>query len=307
MNTYISRQMTNIIKGLAIFFVVFGHLGIIKNAGSWGVGLFLIISGYGLTVSFFNKGFKKFFSKKFKHICIPYIAITCLWITIDKLCGTNYSFFQILFSIFCVNVNSVIDPTMWYIPFIFIWYFIFYLIFKNINSNMFRVITLFILAIVLIPLVKSNLFNPDVGAVLYIFQFPLGVLIAIIFNKTNVLKYGNTKNILSFIAIICSVVAISTYGKINNSIIYFINMNAVCYITIFLISIVKINTSFFEKLGEISYEIYLVEFVFIVKYNFIFMTIKNKIISTICYLMFIILMAMVIKKFFIYIYNKVNL
>lgn len=45
---YISRNNTNILKGIAIFFVLFGHMGYIDNGGAWGVHIFLIISGYGV-------------------------------------------------------------------------------------------------------------------------------------------------------------------------------------------------------------------------------------------------------------------
>ena len=75
-----SKDVTNIIKGIAILIIVLGHAGnripgsrILTPLGAVGVGMFLICSGYGLEKSYIKNGLSEFWSN-----CMGFICLGCL-------------------------------------------------------------------------------------------------------------------------------------------------------------------------------------------------------------------------------------
>lgn len=64
LNNYFSKHTTNNLKAVAIILVILGHLGFINKSGAWGVGIFLLLSGYGLTQSYIKSGNYRFLSRK---------------------------------------------------------------------------------------------------------------------------------------------------------------------------------------------------------------------------------------------------
>lgn len=203
-----------------------------------------------------------------------------------------------MLSLFGINTNPLIDPTMWYIPFIFIWYVTFYMVFNKVKSNLLRILSLLIIAIVLVPFATSDLWNKGVGVVLYIFYFPVGVVLAIFSKSISVINKRYIKYICLVIIAVSSFIIIKTYGRVNNTITYFINIAAVSCAIILVFFLTEIKSRFFYCLGKISYEIYLIEFIFIVKYNFIFKNIQNRFLSVSYYLVLIIVFSLSMKKVF---------
>lgn len=45
---FFTRECSTALKSVAIVLVIFGHRGLIDCAGSWGVLIFLALSGYGI-------------------------------------------------------------------------------------------------------------------------------------------------------------------------------------------------------------------------------------------------------------------
>lgn len=77
-----SKDVTNIIKGIAILMIVLGHAGnripgarVLTPLGAVGVGLFLICSGYGLEKSYIKNGLSKYWTKKLYGIYMPWVLI----------------------------------------------------------------------------------------------------------------------------------------------------------------------------------------------------------------------------------------
>lgn len=78
-------QSTNCIKGIAILFILIGHISgtfhtvVFTPLPALGVSLFLMCSGYGLSESYNSKGLNKFWGKKITRVLLPYaIVITLL-------------------------------------------------------------------------------------------------------------------------------------------------------------------------------------------------------------------------------------
>lgn len=270
---FLNRTCTSELKGISILLVILGHLKLIHFAGAWGVSTFLILSGFGLTRSYLKNGLDNFFMNKFKKIMIPYVLITIFWIIIDEfILGKKYAFFNILFSLLGLNFHTTIDLSMWYITFQLLWYCSFFIVFSLKISNFFRMLFLFFFSIFL--LFCKDIFTPESGAILYVFQFPLGVILGIYYEKLE--RFGIKQLRISFLLL--SILFFSIFTIVLNDIWHYSFYYGLANITfsIGLICIISFLTTYRLRLplllfiGSISFELYLLEYVFIWKYNIIF-------------------------------------
>lgn len=288
MNKKISYTQTNIIKGIAILLVLLGHLNIVDKGGCYGVTLFLFISGYGLMCSYKKNGLFQFWKKRIKGVWIPYLLITILWIVIDYFLGIKYNLTTIFSSLF--GLNNIIDITMWYIKYLIYWYLLFYLIFKYVKNNSFKIISLMISAIFCFLLCKIDFFAPYSEGAIYFIFFPLGVIYKFFENyfETTSIKYNFDLPILILFLVI--VKRTDTISIVASNLFF----------SYFIIKIVLINdcikNNFLIFLGNISYEIYLLEGVFLIKYVFIRNYISNDFLYVLVYILFVIILAYLYHK-----------
>ena len=152
--TGIKREGTRALKGIAILTVILSHASAAgffervplfsnKNLMSLfceiGMSVFLILSGYGVMISFLEKGMEKFWDKKFLNIFFPAIFIQCVYLCIrmlqDYFNGGVELDFQHLFSdVLCVGQTNGIDATMWYLSYLIFCYISFYFFFQYIHE-----------------------------------------------------------------------------------------------------------------------------------------------------------------------------
>lgn len=125
MELNISKQETLFIKGMAILFVILSHMGLFDCGGVIGVHLFLIISGYGIYCSYEKHGKLSYWKRRVSSVYIPYLfSMFILFILRLIIYNNNISWKNILVTILGLDFNLNIDPTMWYISYIFSCYFI---------------------------------------------------------------------------------------------------------------------------------------------------------------------------------------
>jgi membrane-bound acyltransferase YfiQ involved in biofilm formation len=139
---------TDQLKGLAIFFVVLGHLWIHVakvNAAQLfsgdGVSMFFLLSGFGLALS--NKKqrprFVAFCSKRLRRVMIPYWIATLLILLLDWLILKRTYPAEGLALTFCgINLRielAHIDYTRWFVTFLLVWYGVFYLAFSRFKAG----------------------------------------------------------------------------------------------------------------------------------------------------------------------------
>lgn len=287
LNSYFCKTTTNNLKAVAIILVILGHLGLINYAGAWGVGIFLILSGYGLTQSYIKSGLDGFFKKRILSVVLPYSIVTFIWICIDYIFGRKYSILTIITSMIGLNFKSVIDTTMWYIPFLLLWYIAFFCIFKVFKNDCIKILSIFVFSYIVYYNIYE-FFDPNVGVRLYTLLFPIGVTLGFIFSRELKISQNNLKNILGN-SIILSFILFSI--SLNRSHIYSyytltIIMFSIMIISIF-ISVYSFDSKILSFIGKISFELYLIEGVFINKYNFIFKFINNRFLSLLIYFILI--------------------
>lgn len=131
----LTKQKTSIIKGIAILLVILSHCGLIECGGAIGVDLFLIVSGYGIYYSS-NKCTSNFWKKRIKSVYFPYLFTTLIFLVIRCIFGFRPSVIEVVVSMLGLDFNRNIDPTMWYISYIFCMYLLAYFYIKTENRIM---------------------------------------------------------------------------------------------------------------------------------------------------------------------------
>lgn len=189
-SNFLDRTETEQLKGIAIFLVILGHLWLHVSAtkpnlvfAGDAVALFLLLSGYGLTISSKKSPleFKYFFSRRIRKVMLPYWAATILIFLLDYLfLGRTYSYKDILMTSLGINLGyatRTMDYTRWYVTFILMWYLIFYFVMSK-TSRPRNLIVLFIISMMLFPL--NYYFLPFVYQ---FFAFPIGCAIGIFYDE----------------------------------------------------------------------------------------------------------------------------
>jgi peptidoglycan/LPS O-acetylase OafA/YrhL len=276
-----SRAITLQMKGAAILLVIFGHLSrtaginnsFINLLGAQGVVLFLIISGYGLFKAYDTNGIGiSYWKKRISTVLIPYSAVTGIFISIDIIfLDKQYSLGYILKNIIGFNSDNRFDGTMWYIQFIVIWYIIFGLGFYFKKLKDFRIVLLFIVAAMFYMQLDRKPFSMYYyQCAVHAFWFPLGVLLG---RYSDSLKKLIEHRLRLVAGIVVSFVLITfMYDKIGYNNIYIMYNFVVSFIfasLIFIAASFHIHSRMLDFIGNISYQLYLFEGLFIYNYSII--------------------------------------
>lgn len=122
---FMSMDYTQVLRGVAILMVMQQHLSgfvfgsrVFTPFGGAGVAIFLIISGWGLTISTNKKGLKGFWTKKFVRVFLPWLLV---WLAMVFLNGETKFSASSLLSLF------LLDSTNWYLKYLLLCYLSFYI------------------------------------------------------------------------------------------------------------------------------------------------------------------------------------
>ncbi|MDU5108905.1 MAG: acyltransferase family protein, partial [Clostridium sp.] len=117
----LSVYNTNLLKGIAAILIVISHIGnkygirYFTPLGGIGVSVFLMLSGYGLLLSYKKKGLNNFLARRFSGILIPY------WIVVIIYSFINIDIFNIYDFIMQILLIKTI-PYTWFVQYIIILY-----------------------------------------------------------------------------------------------------------------------------------------------------------------------------------------
>lgn len=123
---FFSFECSTVLKGTAIVFVIFGHRGLIDCAGSWGVLIFLVLSGYGIFKSTQQKGLDGFWHNRVIGVFVPYVLFSVFQLGLSIVKGEAFGVENVFCTVTGLDFGFNLDPTMWYISYIFACYAIFY-------------------------------------------------------------------------------------------------------------------------------------------------------------------------------------
>lgn len=267
MNKDVDLEITNdvsmIMKGFAILFVVITHFPFeipyfsLRGLGGWGVSTFLFVSGFGLEKSYQAHDNKGFWKKRLIHTYCPFVLAMIIQLIIRL--SINDVRFRLLTipSLLGLSPNNRIDGSMWFIPYIFLWYTVFFLSTFFKKSIIIRVIILLQFSIIIFCISLLPVFNSG-AANLYIVVFISGVLFA----NVNLKSYCIKKWMLfCFSAIfLISWYVIRNYDKANISAYLFYSIAPFFVLCLSkLVFLTKIRRLFIS-IGKYSYHVYLFEY-----------------------------------------------
>jgi peptidoglycan/LPS O-acetylase OafA/YrhL len=306
-NSVLDLKTTSQLRGIAILTVIIGHIGIIKNAGAWGVTIFLLLSGFGLTQSYLKSGLTNFFRNKIIKVLVPYSIVTIIWFILDAVIyKTSYGVIRTVLTIFGLGVKSPVDGTMWYITFILIWYVIFYVVFRFNFSLKTKSVLMFIVSIVCYTAITALLPNTTIIRN-YSFAMSIGVLISVFYRNIVNKDIKKLKKILLFSTILGFTVFYLMEYLVSQSEQDRVSITGLTGFAIGIISLFSLFNLYGFKsrilifIGNISYELYLFEAVFLWKYNFTFIVFDNKYFALTAYFVFIVILSLIFRNM-----NKAN-
>ncbi len=311
-----SFGLTNELKGVAILAVVLAHIGWFLSRDTEflfpfsafagvGVDLFLLLSGYGLTISHLTKKISpwRFYLKRLMKLFVPLWIVLIILIVADKL-FLNISYpAATLFKNFLgffprADLFNDIDSPLWFITLITFYYLIFPLLFIKkwpvVSAILYFFAGYLLTEYVPLPVDQGVLWLQR----LHILAFPVGVFIGAVFNHFRL----SNRSLLSFqpkrdeatkpdssikpaannkfFFVILTILSLALF-----SLFYYLGLHSavghgqwpeqnksvlMVVIVIAAFMLLPFEFRFFNLLGLYSFEIYLLHWPLIYRYDFLY-------------------------------------
>lgn len=281
---FFSKDKTNQLKGFAILAIIFSHIGYslsvdnrflfpLSVLGGVGVNLFLFLSGFGLTISQLRSPLSvlSFYKKRLSKIFIPmWIVIFIFFLTDFFLLHRTYPLLEIIHNTLGfyprADLFQNLDSPLWYFSIIFFYYLIFPLTFiKKVPS----LSPILVLSISLLLLKLPLPVNPDLLKLykLHFLAFPLGMIFGIIipslkFKLNNIIRWS----ILAFTILVLLYTSIHSGIGEDPKIEQIISIVTTLSLVV-IFSLIRLNFKLLSIFGIYSYEIYLLHWPIISRYN----------------------------------------
>lgn len=300
-----SGTVTTQLKGFSILAIIFSHIGYflvsdqrflfpLSIAAGVGVNIFLLISGYGLTVSALKKPFSLlgFYKHRLPKLYIPlWISVALFFILDFFVLEKSYGFRYVVKAFFGffdrAHLYLDLNSPLWYFSFIIFYYLLFPILFLR-KHTWISATLLYGAGYVLVEWNPAFL-NEVMGLYqLHIVAFPLGVFFAFIATKYRennfianlkqtirpVFSHRTFINFLYLLCLIalCFIIAYTSYHshvgdtptlEQSTSII-----TTVALVSFFIIA--KFQNKFLYVFGIYSYEIYLLHWPILSRYDMFF-------------------------------------
>ena len=178
---FFTRECSIALKGIAIMFVIFGHRGLIDGSGSWGVSIFLMLSGYGISKSALKKGLDDYWQNRVIGVLVPYVLFSVIQLGLSLFMGEKLNVGGALCTLMGLDFGLNVDPTMWYISFIFVCYAVFYgswRIYERHGAAAFTAVLLTAFILVAAVGLSHFVWHKGTAAWAYFWAFPAGALLA---------------------------------------------------------------------------------------------------------------------------------
>lgn len=256
-------DQSDFLKGVAIIFVLLGHIGIVDNGGSFGVHIFLILSGYGLYCSFQKNGLSNFWKKRIIGVYCPYLFWTIITMAMTIITKKQVTILQNVVTLLGMDFGMNLDPTMWYLSYIFAFYFIFWATLKlEKNKKLSITIAMVLTFAVAVIGYKAIVWHRGIIAWAYFISFPFGVLWAK--NRQRIVSNKVWGRVLIIIVGLCSAFVVINYGKQHMRIEQFLFSMAGGYGSLALYMLLRekvpaVVTELGQQIGKISFFMYLNE------------------------------------------------
>jgi peptidoglycan/LPS O-acetylase OafA/YrhL len=296
---------TNELKGLAILTVIFGHIGYFLVTGNLflyplstisgvGVDLFLFLSGYGLTVSAIKKSrtIGNFYKDRLLKLLIPlWIVLIASFLldffVLNKSYPINYIVSSFLGFFPKADMYNDINSPLWYFTFILFYYLLFPLVFFK-KRPWLSAIVIYLISYILLSFNLGFISGVNYFYSTHYWAFPIGIFLGwlsyiaqglqrttsnlfakIDSNKILVILKNALRCVL--ILVLIYIIAYASYsgmGRNNNTEQLVSVITTLVFVLIFLFK--KMEIRLFSMFGLYSYEIYLLHWPILYRYDMFF-------------------------------------
>jgi len=286
----LSRRATDQLKGIAIIFLLVGHISLkcimgeqlTENAGAWAVLIFIVLSGATLVKVYgINNISSNFILKRIRRLLFPlWISLIIFYILDYVILNRTYPVLDMLIHFAGLSANVPPLHTEWFITYMLFLYTNYYVIAKA------RAIPLIYVTILIGVLYATSYLIMRTDSLkslqiwlAYTIVFPLGVLIGSYRGKIySVLSVWLREQKIIFI--ISMAILFVGYEYITNisasspvllKALLNATKNILFIISIFMLATIlataRYESVFLKILGKYSFEIFLLHYPFIVSYN----------------------------------------
>lgn len=203
-------KITNILKGIAILIVMLGHYfryaytdsvfsGVGYSIGYFGAALFAFLSGFGIYLSYEKKGFGQYWLiNKFIKIYVPFLIVNMFSMTIYW--NSHYPIWKRIFWI-------TDDEVLWYIPFILVFYILFYFVFSFLAKSK-KIGIVLLIGIGVLQILLGN--RMKIGSNWYTATASLlcGILVATILPK---ILESSERKLIIYVIVSCTIMFVGAY------------------------------------------------------------------------------------------------
>lgn len=283
-------QTTQELKGVAILAILLGHIGYslfptqgflfpLSVFSGMGVDLFLFLSGFGVTVSQIKTplSLKDFYKKRLSKVFLPLWCVLLIFFLLDffvlhksyPLSEWGLSFVGIFSR---ADLFQNINSPLWYITFILFYYLLFPIFFKR-KIPAFSALALFLVTWVVLqqaipvdPAVK-NLYA------LHLFAFPLGIIFAGYWPQISHFLEIKKKYLTSLVVIFSTVCLwyFGIHSGVGKGVFFEQGISLLLvFFTLSIFILKRFEFRFLSLLGIYSYEIYLLHWPLLSRYDVLY-------------------------------------
>ena len=320
-----SIPLTQELKGFAILAIIFSHIGyflvyqheFLYPVSIWagvGVNIFLFLSGFGLTMSRLKKdeSILQFYRKRLSKVLIPFWLVLIGFLILDYfVLGITYplKFITHAFGgIFTTaNLYTDVNSPFWYLTLLLFYYLLFPLFF----SKKYPWITAILLYSITHFIIKSEpLFLENVLGLhkVHTLAFPLGIVFAWMYTQIDIFKnifekikatpqiFKHIFYYLSLVGLIVCIAYFSLHSGVGETARIEQKISLITMFGIMLLFCIK-KTEFrvLSFFGLYSYELYLLHWPIMYRYDFLYSHIPAWL-ATILYLLIFIGLGWILQK-----------
>ncbi len=305
------------LRGVAIVFLFIGHAAqiifnspmFLRDGGNDAVLIFLYLSGTGTVQKYgFSRVSSTFWRNRVLKLAVPLWLSLCLFIILDYLLlGSVHKADEIVLSFLGVIFvqGNTINASAWFISFIVFSYLIFYLLSRLNIKEWQKSVLFFCIMIGISYVIRHTRLQPYLQIwIQFAIAFPFGVSVYLIYRhiQHTFISFKNGTVIIATLLLLGALLKI--FRGADSALFWLIrSIIVLCCVVILSVFIEKyhIMSKVLTFLGKYSYEIFLLHFPFMVKYDF-FLFRPPLYLFFFVYFGFIVVLAMVLH----YLSNQVR-
>jgi len=307
----LGRESTLALKGFAILAIIFSHIGYflvadhsflfpLSTFAGVGVDMFLLLSGFGLTMSALSKdmSIRDFYHRHAKKIYPPmWIVVAILFLADFFLLGRSYGagYIAQTFAGFFPSAAlwADVNSPLWFFTLILWFYFLFPLLFSR-QRPWFSAIAIAVLTSVAVMVAAPLLPGVTYLYALHTLAFPLGVGLASLYSlhakriDSFVDSFDTRLRLLFLASLLAPLWFLTIHSGVGTPWAQYMSLALVGVVLLFF-ALQRSESQLLVILGTYSYEIYLLHWPLISRYDILYATLPASVATALYIAVFLVL------------------